>query len=88
MSVADAAKALGTSERTLQRKLAEAKTTFQGEMAEARVRAAERMLLDRDAPLTSIALETGCASLQHFNAMFRKRRGVTPGLWRRRHGGR
>jgi AraC-like DNA-binding protein len=85
MTIATAAKRLGVSERTLQRKLGEAKTTFQTEVIDARVRAAKRMMLDRDAPLTTIALESGCASLQHFNAMFRKRTGELPSRWRESH---
>jgi len=85
MAVSDAASALGMSERTLQRKLGDAGTTFQDEMADARVRAAQRMLLDGDAPLTTIALEVGCASLQHFSALFRKRTGESPSVWRQRH---
>jgi AraC-like DNA-binding protein len=84
VSVTDAAGALHLSERTLQRKLSEAGTTFQDEMAEARIRAAKRMLLDGDAPLTTIAFEVGCASLQHFSALFRKRTGQSPSAWRRR----
>jgi AraC-like DNA-binding protein len=81
--VTDAASALGMSERTLQRKLSEVGTTFQDEMGDARVRAAKRMLLDGDAPLTEIAFEVGCASLQHFSALFRKRTGRSPSAWRK-----
>jgi AraC-like DNA-binding protein len=85
IALADAARALGVSERTLQRKLGEASTSFQHELADARVRAAQRMLLQTDAPLTNIALEVGCASLQHFSALFRKRTGESPSAWRRKH---
>jgi AraC-like DNA-binding protein len=83
IAVGDAATELGMSERTLQRKLGEAGTTFQDEMAAARVRTAERMLLETDTPLTAIALDVGCASLQHFSALFRKRTGQSPSAWRR-----
>jgi AraC-like DNA-binding protein len=84
MSLGGAAKALSMSERTLQRKLGEeAHTTFQGETSDARVRTAKR-LLEGDAPLTTIALDCGCASLQHFNALFRKRTGELPSAWRKR----
>jgi AraC-like DNA-binding protein len=83
ISVSGAAGALGMSERTLQRKLGEVGTTFQDEMAEARIRAAKRMLLDGDAPLTAIAFDVGCASLQHFSALFRKRTGQSPSDFRR-----
>lgn len=84
-SVAAAASALGLSERTLQRKLGEMDTTFQDEIGSARVRVAQRLLLDGDAALTAIALEVGCASLQHFSALFRKRTGESPSTWRARH---
>jgi AraC-like DNA-binding protein len=84
----DAARALGLAERSLQRRLREAGTTFREQLAEARLRAAERMLLDTDAPLTAIAIDVGCASLQHFDQLFRRHRGEPPGAWRaRRRGG-
>ena len=78
----EAAHALGVSDRSLQRKLGELETGFQAELADARVRSAQRRLLDADAALTTIALEVGCASLQHFNTLFRRRSGVTPSVWR------
>jgi AraC-like DNA-binding protein len=82
--VAAAAAALRLSERSLQRKLGELDTTFQDEVAAARVRAAERLLLESDAPLTTVALEVGCGSLQHFSALFRRRTGESPSAWRAR----
>jgi AraC-like DNA-binding protein len=85
LSLARAAAALRTSERSLQRKLGEAETTFQDELADARVRAAKRLLLDGDAPLTEIAYEVGCASLQHFSALFKKRVRESPSAFRKRH---
>jgi AraC-like DNA-binding protein len=87
ISVADAATTLGVSTRTLQRKLSGAKTTFQNEMTDARVRAAKSRLLDGDAALTTIAIEVGFASLQSFTASFRRRTGETPSDWRRRKRG-
>ena len=87
LSIAAAARSLAMSERTLQRKLGDAITTFQREVSDARVRAAKRMLLDPDKPLTTIALECGCASLQHFNTLFRKRVGELPSAWRTRQRG-
>jgi AraC-like DNA-binding protein len=79
-----AAKALGTSERSLQRRLREAETGFSTELGAARVRVAQRLLLSGDAPLTDIALEVGCASLQHFGVLFRKVTGESPSAWRER----
>lgn len=79
------ARALGLSERTLQRRLREAGTTFHQELNVSQVRVAKAMLLDSDAQLTSVALEVGCASLQHFSALFRKLTGESPSAWRARH---
>jgi AraC-like DNA-binding protein len=79
-----AARALAVSERTLQRRLREAGTTFQDELTAARVRAAEELLLDADRKLTAIAVEVGCATLQHFSALFRRATGVSPSAWRAR----
>jgi AraC-like DNA-binding protein len=72
------------SERTLQRKLGELGTTFQHELSEARVRVAKRLLIDSEAPVTNIALDVGCASLQHFSALFRKHEGESPSTFRKR----
>ena len=81
-SAADAARALRVSLRTLQRRLSEADTTFHEELAKARLAAAQRLMLDSDAALTTIALEVGCASLQHFSALFRRLTGESPSAWR------
>lgn len=85
LSVADAAKLVGASERTLQRKLGELGTTFQYELSEARVRGAKHLLADTDTPVTNIALDVGCGSLQHFSALFRKHAGEAPTDFRKRH---
>lgn len=83
ITVADAARALGLSERTLQRRLRSAHTTFLDELNYARLRAAKRLLLDSDTPVTTIALEVGCATPQHFSTLFRRLTGQTPSDWRR-----
>ena len=85
LPIASAAKQLGMSERTLQRKLADAGTTFKDEVADARVRAAKRMLVESDAPLTTIAFDVGCGSLQNFSALFRRRTGESPSAYRAKH---
>jgi AraC-like DNA-binding protein len=79
-----AARALGVSERTLQRRLQEAGTAFQTELQRARVHAAETLLADPEMKLTAIALEVGCASLQHFSTLFQRVNGVSPRQWRER----
>jgi AraC-like DNA-binding protein len=85
VTVEEAARALALSARSLQRKLGEAGTTFSEELAEARVRAARRMLAEGDAPLTAIAYDVGCASLQHFSTLFRRRTSESPSAFRARH---
>ena len=80
-----AARTLSLSERTLQRRLNEAGTTFHQELNVTQVRVAKAMLLDSAAQLTTVALEVGCASLQHFSALFRKHTGESPSAWRARH---
>jgi AraC-like DNA-binding protein len=82
-ALATASRALAMSERSLQRKLAESGTTFQDEVSAARVRVAQRMLADPVIPLTEIAIAVGCASLQHFSALFKKVVGQTPSAWRK-----
>lgn len=84
-NLADVARRLGMSERTLQRRLREAGTSFQSELNTVQVRTAQALLLASDAKLTSVAVEVGCASLQHFSGLFRKMTGESPSAWRARH---
>ncbi len=35
--------------------------------------------------LTAVAVEVGCASLQHFSSLFRKLVGESPSTWRDLH---
>jgi AraC-like DNA-binding protein len=80
-----AAQALGMSLRSFQRQLHAADTTFQVELNRAQIRAAQRLLLDSDASLTTVALDIGCASPQHFSSLFRRLVGESPSTWRARH---
>jgi AraC-like DNA-binding protein len=89
VALADVARRMGLSERTLQRRLKEAKTSFQAELNAVQVRTAQALLLETDMKLTAVAVEVGCASLQHFSSLFRKLVGESPSGWRerRRSGG-
>lgn len=78
-----AAKALGLSPRTLQRNLSDLGTSFQVEVNSAQVALAQKLLLDSDAKLSTIAIEVGCPSLQHFSTLFRRMTGETPSVWRK-----
>lgn len=82
VDIGAAARALGLSARTLQRRLMEDGTTFQQELAAARIREAQRRMRDSDAPLTEIAHDVGFTSIQHFSTQFRRAVGLTPSEWR------
>jgi len=81
--VGEAAKRLGLSQRTLQRRLAEQQTSFAVELNRQRMLVAQRLMRESDAPLTELAIDAGFASLQHFSAAFRKATGKTPTAWRK-----
>lgn len=83
-TLASAAKSLGMSERSLQRRLAGHGTTFAGEVNLARVRVAKHLLAESDAPLTQIAHDIGCSSLASFSTLFRRATGETPSAFRQR----
>ncbi len=88
LSAPAACRALGLSERTLQRRLEAAGTSFQKELVATRIAEAQRRLLDSDDPLTAVALDVGFSSLQHFSHQFRLTTGEAPSAWRaRRRGG-
>ncbi len=76
------ARRLGVSSRTLQRRLQTLGTSFQAELGAVRLAEAQRLMQDSDAPLTTIAIDTGHSSLQHFSAVFRRATGQTPSAWR------
>jgi AraC-like DNA-binding protein len=81
-TLASAARALARSPRSLQRELKLAGSSFRAELLEARVHQAKTLMLNTEASLTEIALDVGCASLQHFSIMFRALTGETPSRWR------
>ncbi|HYH96730.1 MAG TPA: helix-turn-helix transcriptional regulator [Hyalangium sp.] len=81
-SLTDTAREMGMSERTLQRRLKEAGTSFQAELNAVQVRTAQQLLMETDMKLTAVAVEVGCASLQHFSSLFRKLVGESPSTWR------
>jgi AraC-like DNA-binding protein len=82
VNLSEVARELGMSERTLQRRLKEAGTSFQAELNAVQVRMAQSLLRETDMKLTAVAVEVGCASLQHFSSLFRKLVGDSPSAWR------
>ena len=83
LTLEEACRALGVSERTLQRRLQDAGTTFLSEVAAARLEEAKRRMAETEVSITAIALEVGFPSLQHFSAVFRRATGQSPSAWRK-----
>jgi AraC-like DNA-binding protein len=81
-TIAETAKRLRTSVRSLQRRLRIEGTSFQRELSIARVRVAQRMMRDTDAPLSRIATDAGFASPAAFSIAFRRQLGLSPTEWR------
>lgn len=79
------AMAVGVSTRSLQRRIAECGTTFSGELAKARVRAAEALLARPDVKIEVIAREVGFRSAPAFTAAFRRITGTSPSTYREAH---
>ncbi|MEJ2206201.1 MAG: AraC family transcriptional regulator [Gemmatimonadota bacterium] len=86
--VARVARALHVSERTLQRKLVKAGTTFRDVADAARRGLAEAYLSDRHVSIAEVAFLLGFSDQTSFNRAFRRWTGASPGLWRRRIRGR
>jgi AraC-like DNA-binding protein len=85
-TLASAAKLLGKSDRSLQRELARANTSFRAEQTRARVRVAEGLLASGDDKIEAIARQLGFASVPAFTALFGRIAGESPVEFRRRRG--
>lgn len=79
-----AARRLGVSRRTLQRRLSQANTTFQAEVDASKLERAKSLMLASDLNLSAVAFEAGFASPQHFSTSFRRLHGEPPMEWRRK----
>jgi AraC-like DNA-binding protein len=77
-----AARALGVSGRTLQRRLAEHQSSFSDEQAAVRLALALLRITQTKDPLTHIALDAGFASLQHLGQAVRRETGRSPSALR------
>jgi AraC-like DNA-binding protein len=83
-SLAALAKALGTSERTLQRKLAAQDLSFQALLNDTRRHLAQEYLRNPALDLAEIALMLGYSEQSAFTRAFRDWCGCAPGQWRTR----
>ena len=77
--------AIGTSARTLQRRLAEHDTSFSHSLQAIRFRCAQRLLADPEMPLKEIAKRLGYTDLANFIRAFKRWTGVGPNEFRRLH---
>ncbi len=79
------ARLCGCSPRHLSRLFKEhAGISLRAEQTELRLLKASQLLRETDAKIIQVALESGYRNLSLFNAMFKKRFGMTPSEWRRK----
>lgn len=83
-AVAEVARQLGLSARTLQRRLTDEGTSFSTVQAEARLARALERITGSTSSLTSIALDVGFSSTQHMSAAVKRATGKTPTELRQR----
>ncbi len=81
--IRDVAEAIGTTPRTLQRRLAEAGTTYARVLAQARFDSASRLLSHHKLPIRDVAREVGYPDAAHLTRAFRRWTGTTPSHFRR-----
>ena len=81
--VAEVARAMHMSARTLQRRLEREETRFTEVLDRARLVVARRLLGDPGVALTDIAFRLGFADLATFSRAFKRWTGKPPGQWRR-----
>jgi AraC-like DNA-binding protein len=76
------AKSLGMSRRTMQRRLAEAGTSFQDVLDETRREATERLLRKGSMSLTDVAFALGYSEISSFYRAFKRWTGTSPQAYR------
>jgi len=81
-AIARIAKSLGMSPRTMQRRLGELGTTYQGVLVVARQRSARRLLANTDLAMGEIAFLLGFEEVNSFMRAFHAWEGTTPARWR------
>lgn len=83
--VADVARQLGMSERTLQRRITEEGTTFRDLLVDARQDIGRLLLSDPGTEIEEVACLLGYQDTSSFYRAFREWEGVTPSRWRELH---
>ncbi|GJE28163.1 AraC family transcriptional regulator [Methylobacterium organophilum] len=84
--LADVARELGTSERTLQRRITEEGRTFREMLVEARQELGRQLLADPATDIDEVACLLGYQDTSSFYRAFRDWEGVTPSRWRELNG--
>jgi AraC-like DNA-binding protein len=82
LSIADAAKQLAMSERTLQRRLSEARVSFRELRDQVRHREAKRLLSRRDMNVEQVASALGYTDRSNFVRAFERWEGKSPSSYR------
>jgi AraC-like DNA-binding protein len=72
------AEIVGISERTLQRRLAQSRTTYSAIVQEARFLIASDLMADSDLNIADIAFAAGYENAPHFSRAFKRLTGMTP----------
>ena len=83
-AIADVAKSLGMSARTMQRRLGELGTTYQDVLDDVRRRSARRLLANTDLGMGEIAFVLGFEEVNSFVRAFHAWERSTPAKWRAR----
>ena len=81
--MAEIARRLAMSERTLHRRLAERNLSFKGLVSETRRHVAVNLLRESSYPLTEVAFLTGFSEQSAFNRAFKRWTGHTPTVFRK-----
>ena len=77
------AEVVGMSERTLQRRLAQAGLTFSEIVQDARFAIASDLMAETDLNIADIAFAAGYENAPHFSRAFKRLTGMTPRDYRR-----
>jgi transcriptional regulator GlxA family with amidase domain len=82
-SLTEVAEILGTSRRSLQRRLRDAGTSYSELTLHARYEAASELLRDTSVRVVDVACSLGYDDPSHFTRFFRRISGITPQHYRR-----
>ncbi|MEM6332862.1 MAG: substrate-binding domain-containing protein [Planctomycetota bacterium] len=86
ISIDDVARSIPAARRTLERRFKKVMGhSLLDEVLRVRVNTARNLLITTDRPLPQVAESSGFNSLKHFHEVFRRRMGVTPVAFRRKH---